>query len=107
MGTDNIRELGVAVSLLEYLGTDKYSAEDLKTEFYKLGLNFSVSPGRDRVTVSLSGLEENLEKGVELFEHILSNVKPDSEVYQAMVADLMQQRINAKRIRALSLTRAW
>lgn len=97
MGTDNIRELGVAVSLLEYLGTNKYSAEDLKTEFYKLGLNFSVSPGRDRVTVSLSGLEENLEKGVELFEHILSNVKPDSEVYQAMVADLMQQRINAKK----------
>ena len=66
MGTDNVRDLGLAVGYLEYLGTDKYSAEQLKTEFYKLGLSFSVSNGRDRVSVSLSGLEENLDKGVEL-----------------------------------------
>lgn len=97
MGTDNIRELGLAVSYLEYLGTDKYTSEQLKTEFYKLGLSFGVNPGRDRVIVSLSGLEENLEKGVELFEHILSSVKADKEVYDAMVGDIMQKRINAKK----------
>lgn len=97
MGTDNIRELGVAVNYLEYLGTDKYSAEQLKTEFYKLGLSFSVNTGRDRVYVSLSGLESNLEKGVQLFEQLLANVKPDKEVYQAMVMDIMQGRENAKK----------
>ncbi len=97
MGTDNIRDLGLAVSYLEYLGTDKYSAEDLKIEFYKLGLTFAVSSSRDRVTVSLSGLEDNLEKGVTLFEHILKSVKPDKEVYDAMVMDIAQGRINAKR----------
>lgn len=97
MGTDNIRELGVAVSYLEYLGTDKYSAEQLKTEFYKLGLSFSVNTGRDRVYVSLSGLESNLEKGLQLFEEVLANVKPDKEVYQAMVMDMMQGRENAKK----------
>lgn len=97
MGTDNIRDLGLAVNYLEYLGTDKYSAEALKTEFYKLGLSFSVNTGRDRVYVSLSGLEENLEKGVTLFEHVLANVKPDKEVYQSMVMDMMQSRANAKR----------
>lgn len=97
MGTDNMRELGLAISYLEYLGTDKYTAEQLKTEFYKLGLNFSVNSSRDRITVSLSGLEENLEKGLELFEHVLANVKPDKEVYQAMVMDMMQARANAKK----------
>lgn len=97
MGTDNIRNIGLAISYLEYLGTDKYSAEDLKKEFYKLGLSFSVTPGRDRVFVSLSGLEENLEKGINLFEHILANVKPDKEVYQAMVMDITQGRANAKK----------
>ena len=97
MGTDNIRDLGLAISYLEYLGTDKYSAEDLKKEFYKLGLTFAVNPGRDRVYVSLSGLEENLEKGVTLFEHILSSVKPDKEVYEAMIGDIMQGRMNAKK----------
>lgn len=97
MGTDNIRELGLAVSYLEYLGTDKYTAEQLKTEFYKLGLNFSVNTSRDRVTISLAGLEDNLEKGIELFEHVLTNVKTDKEVYRAMVMDIVQARANSKK----------
>lgn len=97
MGTDHIRDLGLAIDYLEYLGTDKYTAEDLKKEFYKLGLSFSVSSGRDRVYVSLSGLEDNLEKGLELFEHILANVKPDKEVYGEMVMDILQKRMNAKK----------
>jgi len=97
MGTDNIRELGVAISYLEYLGTDKYTTDQLKIEFYKLGLSFNVSNGRDRVSVSLSGLEENLEKGVELMEHILANAKPDKEVYNSLVMDISQGRANAKK----------
>lgn len=97
MGTDNIRDLGLAVSYLEYLGTDKYSAEDLKKEFYKLGLSFAVNSGRDRATISLSGLEENLAKGVELFEHILSSVKADKEVFENLKMDIAQARINAKK----------
>jgi predicted Zn-dependent peptidase len=97
MGTDNIRDLGVAVQYLQYLGTDKYTAEQLKTEFYKLGLGFDVSNGRDRVSVSLSGLEENLDKGVELFEYLLANAKPDKEVYQNLVMDIAQERDNAKK----------
>lgn len=97
MGTDNVRDIGLAIGYLEYLGTDKYSAEDLKKEFFKLGLKFSVNSSRDRVTVSLSGLEENLEKGVALFEHVLANVKADTTVYQSMVMDIKQQRENAKK----------
>ncbi len=97
MGTDNIRDLGLAVSYLEYLGTDKYSAEDLKKEFYKLGLSFSVTSGRDRAYISLSGLEENLQKGMELFEHILSHVKADKDIYDGLVMDIEQSRENAKK----------
>jgi predicted Zn-dependent peptidase len=72
----------------------------LKIEFYKLGLTFSVTNGRDRVSVSLSGLEDNIEKGVELFEHLLSNVKPDKDVYNSLVMDMNQNRINAKKNKA-------
>jgi len=97
MGTDNVRELGVAIAYLQYLGTDKYTADQLKIEFYKLGLSFSVNNSRDRVSVSLSGLEENLEKGVGLFEHILASAKPDSNVYNSLVTDITQSRANAKK----------
>lgn len=97
MGTDNIRELGLAIGYLQYLGAGKYSAEYIKTEFYKMGITFSVSSSRDRVSISLTGLEENLRKGVELLEYLLANVTPDKEVYETMVADILQKRANAKK----------
>jgi len=97
MGTDNIREIGLATDYLAYLGTDKYSAEQLKIEFYKLGLTFEVDAGRDRVRITLSGLEENLQKGMELFEQLLANVKPDKDVYTGLVMDMIQGRDNAKK----------
>lgn len=96
MGDDNIKKLGLAVGYLKFLGTNKYSAEDLQKEFYKLGLSFSVNTQRDRVYVSLSGLEENLEKGVELFEHLLANVQPNNESYEGLISDIQQSRANAK-----------
>jgi predicted Zn-dependent peptidase len=96
MGSDNIKKLSVAVEYLKFLGTDRYTAQELQQEFYKLGLSFSVNTGRERIYVTLSGLEENLEKGLELFEHLLANVQPDKEAYQNLVQNILQSRANAK-----------
>ena len=41
-GSDADLKLDVAIDYLEYLGNDKYSAEELKKEFYKLGCTYSV-----------------------------------------------------------------
>lgn len=95
-GTDNDSLLGLAIDYLPFLGTDKYSAAKLKQEFYKYALNFSVYSSRDRVYISLSGLEENLEKGVTLFEHLLANVQPNQEVYNDFAQDIIKKRADAK-----------
>lgn len=96
MGSDNSKDLALAVQYLPYLGTSKYSAEDLKKEFFKLGLEFNVSAGRDKLYVQLSGLESSLEKGVELFEHILASVEPNADVYNEMVMDILKKRMDSK-----------
>ncbi len=96
MGTDNNKQLGLAFTYLPYLGTDKYDAAQLKQEFYKLGLSFSVNSSRDQVYVTLSGLEENLDKGVELFEYLLANAKPDQEVYKNLADNIIKKRADAK-----------
>lgn len=96
VGSQTDKELALAVQYLPYLGTNKYSAEDLKKEFYRYGLEFGVSAGQDQVSVYLTGLEENLDKGLELFEHILANVASNPEVYQEMVMDIEKSRLNAK-----------
>ena len=59
-GTDNDKELGLALSVLEYLGTDKYTPEQLKAEFYKIGISYNLQIGADRINVSLSGPEKRI-----------------------------------------------
>ncbi len=97
MGSDHNKKLSLAIGMLDYLGTDKLSPEDVKKEFYKLGVSFNVNAGNDLSYISLTGLESNLPKGVELLENLLNNVKPDQEVYNTRVATILNTRANAKK----------
>ncbi|OEK08490.1 peptidase M16 [Flavivirga aquatica] len=96
MGSDNNKKLGIAVNYLAYLGTDKYSAEDLKKEFYKLGINYSVNAGAEQTLVGLSGLKENLPEGLKLLEHLWENAVPDQESYSKYVESIAKGRQNNK-----------
>lgn len=96
MGSDNDKELALAVSYLPYLGTHQYTAEQLKQEFYKLGCNFSVSSGAERVYVSLNGLAENMLPALQLFEHLLGNAVVNVDAYKNLAADILKGRENTK-----------
>ncbi len=95
MGTDHDKVMSLAVQYLPYLGTSKYSASQLQQEFFKLGVSFDVSSSRDRTYVSLSGLNESLEKGLELFEHVLTDVQPDAQALADMKSGELKKRQDA------------
>ncbi len=97
MGERHDDILPLAIKYLPYLGTNKYTAEELKKEFFKLGLNFDVHAGADVSYVILRGLDRSFDKGVELFEHILANIEPDEKVLQNMIAELQQERKDEKK----------
>lgn len=96
MGSDNNKKLALAVGYLDFLGTDKLSPEDVKKEFYKLGIRYSVSTGSDRSYVSLSGLRENLPKGIELLENLWDHATADQESYDKYVAKILKSREDGK-----------
>lgn len=96
MGTDNNLRLPLAMELLPYLGTDKFSPEDLQKEFFKYGLTMNVNTGNDRCYVNISGMQEYFEKGVELLEHVITSVKPDDQAYSDLVKGVMKKRRDAK-----------
>ncbi|WP_456442210.1 M16 family metallopeptidase [Psychroserpens sp.] len=96
MGSDNDKKLGLAAGYMEYLGTDKYSAEELKKEFYKLGVKYYVSAGAETTYVGLNGLKENLPKGLELLEHLWNNAVPDKEAYDKYVESITKGRVDGK-----------
>ncbi|MBX7150162.1 insulinase family protein [bacterium] len=96
MGSQHDPKLEYAIDLLQYLGTDKYSAEQIRKEFYKLGCSFGVSAGADQSFVFLNGLEESFDDGLKLFEHLLKNAKPDQEALNLLVQGEIKKRTDAK-----------
>lgn len=96
MGKFHNIKLPTAVNLLQYLGTDKYTAEQLSKEFFKIACDFSVFSGEEQVYVSLSGLDENFEAATKLFEHVLANAKPDDAALQQMTERTLKSRADAK-----------
>ncbi|MBK8489646.1 MAG: insulinase family protein [Saprospirales bacterium] len=106
MGKNHDPILAMAISYLPYLGTDQYSPEKLRQEFFRLGLAFNVSVAHDRMYVTLSGLDESLEEGVKLFEHLLENVKGDPGTLQNLVADILVKRANAPKDKQVILRQA-
>lgn len=96
IGADNDKKLPLAMNYLNYLGTSKYSPEDLKKEFYKIGIDFGVNAGSERSFVSIRGLQENLDEGIKLFEHLMADAKADKEAYQNYVDKIIKSRNDAK-----------
>ncbi|MGV4414222.1 M16 family metallopeptidase [Chryseobacterium sp. T1] len=100
MGSDNDKEMSLAVSVLQYLGTSKYTPEQLKSEFYKLGISNSFRTGNDQIFISLTGLESNMKKGVELLNHWITDVKADQAIYNKTVKTILEGREVAKKDKA-------
>jgi len=96
MGNDSDNKLGFAVDYLEYLGTDTLTDEDIKKEFYKLGIKYYVSSSAEKVYVGLSGLKENLPKGLELLENLWANAVPNQEAYNKYVDQILKDRQDGK-----------
>jgi zinc protease len=97
MGSDNNPTLGIAIDYLEYLGTSKYTPEEIKIEFYKLGTSFSVFNSDDQVYVMLRGLSENMEKALALFESLLADAQPNTEALDNLKSDILKNREDSKK----------
>ncbi len=96
MGKDNDPMVSLAAGYLDYLGTNTYSPEELKQEFYKIGISYFVNTANDKTYVGISGLKENLNAGLELLEHLWTNASPDQETYDKYVDKILKERQDSK-----------
>ncbi|MDE6493058.1 MAG: insulinase family protein [Bacteroidales bacterium] len=97
MGKFNDKTLDIAFEYLPYLGTDKYSPEELQNEFYKLAADYHAVAADERVFVTLSGIDKNFEASLALFEHLLASVQADPVRYANLANDLLKIREDAKK----------
>lgn len=96
IGTWNDKKLSLAAQYLQFLSTDKMSAEEITKAFYKIACSFSVNAGTEFTTVTIEGLQENFDKAVRLFEDVLKNCKADETALGALKSRLKKSRTDAK-----------
>ena len=85
-----------AAAYLDYLGTDKLTAEQVKQQFYKLACSYNISVGSRSITVSLNGLSENMPEALALLENLMKNAKVDKDAYEQYCALTAKERADNK-----------
>lgn len=96
MGTWNNKKLSLAAQYLQFLGTDKMSAEEITKAFYQIACSFTVSTTAEFTTVTIEGLQDNFTRAVTLFEDVIKNCKGDENALKSLKARLTKSRTDAK-----------
>ncbi|MDP4216041.1 MAG: insulinase family protein [Bacteroidota bacterium] len=96
MGSWHNKLLPLATQYLQYLSTPDYSAEQISKAFYNLACNFTIGATAEHTTITITGLQENFNKAVSLFEQVISNCRPDTAALSSLKTRLMKARSNAK-----------
>ena len=82
---------------IDYIGTNKYTASELKQKFYELGCDFWLGEASDNINIRLRGLSENMGAALELTEHLLKNAQVDKDAYDRLVGQILKQRNDGKK----------
>lgn len=108
-GGRNDCELSVAAGYLDFLGTEKMSAEELQKELYRIACDISINVDEDRTSIVVSGLSENMEQAMKLCEEWMNEAKADDAVYANYVSDILKEREMEKLEQASNFyrLRAW
>lgn len=104
-GKESDRRYEIAGDYLGYVGTDKYTAAEIKQQFYKLACDYSVSVGSDNINVTLQGLSENMIPAMQLMEHVLGHAKADKASYDQYVSLILKERDDNKKDQRTCATR--
>jgi predicted Zn-dependent peptidase len=96
VGGWNDKLLPLAIQYLQFLNTDKYTAEQISKEFYNLACSYSINPGAEETTIFINGLQENFDKAVSLLDYVIRNCKPDNAALEGLKNRLTRTRANNK-----------
>lgn len=81
-----------ALELLEKSGTATMSAEELQATKWRTGTSIQFSCGIDQLTITVSGLDRNMEGGLKLLDDWLRTAKLDPATLATLVDNTISQR---------------
>jgi predicted Zn-dependent peptidase len=105
MGNNNDKVANVAVRYIDYVGTPDMTPAQIKQELFKLGCTFNVFSDNEDTWISLSGLSDNFETSLKLFEKVLANPKVEPETLKNLIEDIKKEREDRKQEKGWILNR--
>ncbi|MCE2438809.1 MAG: insulinase family protein [Candidatus Latescibacteria bacterium] len=97
LGNNQNNRMGMAARLLDKSGTERHASEALKKEWYKLGTEFSMSAGNNETSVTISGLDENIDASLALMADLVNNPSADKSTLDELVKIVLAEREDAKK----------
>lgn len=105
-GTDHNRLLSLALKYFNYLGTSGKAAEEIKEQFFRLGVKYGHSIYRDQTIFYLHGLEKSCSDAITLLFELMNDVQEDAEVFTNVIADFLKEREDQKSNKSIVLRNA-
>ncbi len=81
-----------ALNLLDRSGDRELTASELKKKLYAMGTSVSTYCGVDRTSITLTGLDRNLEASVSLLERWLRTARFDAKTVKDLAANTISRR---------------
>ena len=94
-GTLADNRLPIARDLIDKIATPRFTSEDLKKEWYKLGTDFNVSTNDQQTTISISGLDENFSASLALLVETLRQPATDDATVDELKKIILTKREDA------------
>ncbi|MCX2584734.1 M16 family metallopeptidase [Pedobacter sp. MR22-3] len=96
VGSWNLKLLPYAAQYLDFLSTDKYTSEEIKRQLYQIACDYNFSVENETASISISGLQENFDKAVNLVEYIFANCKANEQALAELKNGIIKERENSK-----------
>lgn len=96
LGRRNSRTFPTAASYMKLIGADTMSAATLARKFFALGCSFNIGVGDDRISISVSGLQENMNPALDLLRTLIEKAQPNQTALDNMVKRELKSRADAK-----------
>lgn len=96
-GTQEDNKIGIASDLLDKSGTSRYTSSELKKEWYKRGMDASVSAGDNETFIRISGLDENFEDSLALLLEWLREPSADDATLETLKQIILTNRQDEKK----------
>lgn len=88
--------LSYAAEYIQYLGTKNKTTDQINEEFYRLASDYGISIGTEESYIYLSGLQENFDATLRLFNELIKEAVADKDALEAYKARVLQSRANRK-----------